>query len=619
MDPVVAVTALRRGRARTSCFVPERNERGFARGRAWRALDRGCNARELARGRKSLDFVRVHASGSFTRGCTSRSFVRGCESSLVVALALSCLAVASCGAGGSSVPDTPDTLGAPANAMEAARFLTQATFGPTPEEIDHVQAIGYSAWLGEQRNAPVSLERPELDAELHAGENVTQDQRLEAWWKDAIQGPDQLRLRMAWALSQILVISDVSSALADDPVGMAEYYDILARNALGNYRTLLDEVTLSPAMGVYLNVLKNQKADPAHNIHPDENYAREVMQLFTIGLFELAPDGTRRVDANGAFVPTYDQSVVEAYAADYTGWNYAGATSWEWPSPNALPMTNWLAYHDQNAKTILDGIVLPAGQSGEHDLASALDSLFQHPNVGPFLGRQLIERLVTSNPSPAYVERVAHAFADDGHGVRGDLYAVAKAILFDPEARHGHDDDPQHFGKLREPLLRFTALWRAFHATSPSGRFQFSNPEFWLGEGPLRSPSVFNFYSPDYQPPGPIADAGLYAPEFQITTDTFITLVTNELSERIFHGYKGYPAAQDDSILIDIDGLRPLAADENALVDRLNVLLMAGSMSSDMRSIVVSLVHDTPLGDGTQRVLEGIYIIASSPEGALQR
>jgi hypothetical protein len=245
----------------------------------------------------------------------------------------SCALIAASGCGGSgSSPSQPADL--PASQQDAARFLMQATFGPRQEDIEHLSHTGYTPWLYEQRDAPISLQRPALEDELHAGENVYQNQRVELWWKYAVQGQDQLRQRVAWALSQIFVISDVSGSISNDPIGMAEYYDILARDAFGNYRALLEDVTLSPQMGRYLNVLKNRKADPAHNIHPDENYAREVMQLFTIGLYKLAPDGTRMLDSNGNLIPTYDQGVVEAYAADYTGWNYAGATSWQWPSAN---------------------------------------------------------------------------------------------------------------------------------------------------------------------------------------------------------------------------------------------------------------------------------------------
>src|SRR5258705_4684635 len=365
------------------------------------------------------------------------------------------LVAQSCSGGGSGglVPG-PDP---PASQEQAARFLTRATFGPSPADIDKLAVIGYTAWFAEQVHAPASLERPTVEAWRAGDPNTSQDQRLMMWWRNAIQRTDQLRQRAAFALSEIFVVSDVAGTLRDDPVGTAEYYDILVRDALGNYRTLLEDVTKSPAMGKYLSMLKNQKADPAHNIRPDENYAREALQLFSIGLDQLNPDGTPALDAGGERIPTYDQSVVEGFAATYTGWDYAGATNWDWPQENYRPMEPWEDYHETAAKTVLDGVVLPAGNTAQQDLTAALDLIFAHPNVGPFIARRLIQLLVTSNPSPAYVGRVAAVFADDGTGVRGNLLAVFKAILLDTDAVNGAADHPDTFGKLREPILRLTA------------------------------------------------------------------------------------------------------------------------------------------------------------------
>ena len=290
-------------------------------------------------------------------------------------------------------------------------------------------------------------------------------------------------------------------------------------------------------MGVYLSMLGNQRADPARNISPDENYAREMMQLFTIGLVELNPDGTVRTDARGQEIPTYDQDIIEGFARVFTGWNYAEGANFNRArrtvANQTVPMELYPDYHSTESKQLLNGVQLPAGQSGQRDLEDALDNVFAHPNVGPFIATRLIERLVTSNPTPGYVQRVASTFNDNGGGVRGDLEAVVKAILLDVEARSANTTPSG--GKLKEPLLRLTQLWRAYDARSADGTFVFrpsTNDVF--AQGPLQSPSVFNFFSPFYAPPGEIADAGLTAPELQIATEFRNTLVTNYFYAQVF-------------------------------------------------------------------------------------
>jgi uncharacterized protein (DUF1800 family) len=533
-----------------------------------------------------------------------------------VAGALLSIAASACSqSGGGGLVPGPDP---PASEAQAARFLQRATFGPSPEDIHRLSVIGYAAWFDEQVRAPISLERPTLESWQH-DHGISQDDRMMMWWRNAIQRTDQLRQRAAFALSEIFVVSDVAGTLRDDPVGLGEYYDILARDALGNYRTLLEDVTKSPAMGKYLSMLKNRKADPGNNIRPDENYAREAMQLFSIGLEELNPDGTPILDGSGFTIPTYDQSVVEGFAATYTGWNYANASSWDWPEENYLPMEPWEDYHETAAKTVLDGVVLPAGNTAQQDLTQALDLIFHHPNVGPFVGRRLIQRLVTSNPTPEYVGRVAAVFADDGTGTRGNLLAVLKAVLLDTEAVNGPVNAPAVFGKLKEPILRQAELWRAFHAAAPGGWYRYSSPEEDFGQAPLRAPSVFNFFAPDYLPPGPLHDAGLYAPEFQITTEARITSTTNRFYESTFHGWHGYSYYDPDMGLIELNHEIPLAADPPALVDHLNLLLMGGAMSPEMHAIVQSMVEDTDPADPRQRVLEALYLITTSPEFAVQK
>jgi uncharacterized protein (DUF1800 family) len=287
-------------------------------------------------------------------------------------------------------------------------------------------------------------------------------------------------------------------------------------------------------MGVYLSMLGNQKPDALRNIRPDENYARELMQLFTIGLVELNLDGSIRTNAQGNPIPTYDQAVIEGFAHVYTGWTYAGAPSFALAFPTianqVVPMQAYAEQHDTGAKRVLSytGAAftqIPAGQTPAQDLDDALDNIFRHPNVAPFIAKQLIQRLVTSNPSPQYVERVARVFENDGAGRRGELDAVVTAILLDPEARNALAN--ANAGKLGEPVLRLTRIWRAYGAASSSGKLNVQNIPGFIGQGPLQAPSVFNFFSPFYAPPGEILDQGLVAPEMQLATEYLNSLITN--------------------------------------------------------------------------------------------
>jgi uncharacterized protein (DUF1800 family) len=323
---------------------------------------------------------------------------------------------------------------------------------------------------------------------------------------------------------------------------MANYYDVLVNNAFGNYGDLLLEVALHPCMGLYLSDLGNKKADPVHQIYPDENFAREIMQLFTIGLWELNPDGTRKLDAQGQPIPTYDNHDITELARVFTGLAFGGTNVnfGLWPRDFTQPMKMWDAYHDCEAKTLLRGLQLPKrtassgnqGLAGMADVRAAVANLFNHPNVGPFIGKQLIQRFVTSNPSPDYVARVSAAFADNGHGVRGDMKAVVKAILLDPEARDGAKMSDPHFGKMREPFLRFVNFARAFNAASPSGLYILDQFDLDHMEEPMSAPSVFNFFMPNYRPPGALTDANLLAPEFQIVNASFGDRCVQSLLER---------------------------------------------------------------------------------------
>ena len=551
-------------------------------------------------------------------------------------LSMTC-ALAACGGGGGgggndSADVTPPIeldppVVVPLGEEAAARFLTQATFGPTPTEIRELAVDdSYEQWLAEQAAHPVSLQLAYLDA-MPLDTILWQGSHIEAWWEHAVRGPDQLRQRAAFALSQILVVSD-NSPLEGQERMLAAYYDILSANALGNYRELLEQVTLSHAMGMYLSMFQNQKPSNAAGVRADENYAREIMQLFTVGLEELNPDGTPRLDGDGQTIPTYTQADIENLARVFTGWSWGGGTQSEhfwWYSAADLtgPMSAYAAFHDTGAKTLLGGAQIPAGLTPQQDLERALDILFAHPNLGPFLGRQLIQRLVTSNPSPAYVQRVATAFDDNGAGERGDLYAVIRAILLDPEARQGHLSSPQNFGKLREPLLRLTHLWRVFDGTGLLGNFPYWNPTRELGQAPLRSPSVFNFFRPDHKPAGLLADAGLVAPEFQITTENTLATTGNVLAYSV-NSYLDSLGGNVDTlwpyaIYLDLRSWETLAPTPATLVDELDLVFMSGQMPSAMRTALVSYLGQIPANTGSERLREALLAVVLSPQQAIQR
>ena len=442
----------------------------------------------------------------------------------------------------------------PPTLAEAHRFLEQAAFGASPAAVAAVRAQGYAAWLASQRAAPVTRLLPQFQSrrdELVArgSGDGWQAPLQEAWWQTTLTAPDQLRQRVAWSLSQILVASQ-EGALSGEHEAVAAYYDLLLSHALGNYRDLLEDVTKSPVMGVYLSMMRNRRPDPETGQRPDENYAREIMQLFSIGLNELHPDGTLRLDLQGLPIPTYTQDDIVGLAHVFTGWgpHYDSANPPRWDdntvadrdswflygSDVTRPMTFYPEYHDLGEKRIVRGVTIPAGTDGNAAMDTALDALFDHPNLGPFLGRQLIQRLVTSNPSPAYVHRVAAVFANNGSGIRGDLFATVRAILLDPEARLAAPNADFSAGKRAEPVLRLTRLFHAFPPAPPRAgdpRY-FLNYQYELShQVPLGSPSVFNFFQPVYAHPGPIATAGLVSPEFQITSETTVIGESNRFHD----------------------------------------------------------------------------------------
>ena len=536
------------------------------------------------------------------------------------------LTLSACGgsSGGGSPPPPPPPPPPPISVAEAFQFLNQATFGATELEAQDVIGKRFETWIDEEMNKSVSLQLPHLRslprplnlAELHAD-------RVDIWFRNVVDGPDQLRQRVAFALSEIMVVSQLG-ALTQAPYSVADYYDVLALNAFGNYRDLIEEVTLHPAMGVYLSMLGNEKPNPTLNIRPDENYARELMQLFSIGLVELNLDGSVKTDINGQPIPTYDQAVIEGFAHVFTGWHYAGAPSFPQAFRNdnnqTLPMQLYPDFHDTGSKLLLNGITIPAGQTGDQDLQMALDNIFNHPNVGPFMAIRLIHRLVTSNPSPGYVARVASVFNDNGMGVRGDLGAVVRAILLDEEARpemHMEID-----GKIKEPLLRLTQLWRAYDGASQSGVFPLAPAYIIFGQGPLQSPSVFNFFSPFYAPAGEIRNSGLVAPELQIATEYQNTFITNYMFLLAFNWNSAAENPGEDDVLIDISAEMAVADDTDALIDMVVGKLLGGQVSVALRAEMVNMIDRVrtvvPDNDAAL-VAEAIYFVVTSPEFAYQR
>jgi uncharacterized protein (DUF1800 family) len=504
-----------------------------------------------------------------------------------------------------------DTVVVPASDIDAARFLTQATFGPWPDDVAALKTIGYDAWIAQQMAYPASSFLGYLDS---LGRAYTEEDLAEAWGKYAVLGVDQLRQRVSNALIEIMVLSN-QNGLSGIPEAQAAYMDILQRNAFGNFRTLLEDVTRSPAMGQYLSHLKNDK--PGTNHDPDENYAREVLQLFTIGLIKLNQDGTPMLNA-GATIPTYDQSVIEGFANVFTGWTYYQASCtkfYDAPANWRMPMCGVEARHSKLQKPLLDNEMSPGGLIGP-DLQFALDMIFNHPNVAPFFGRQLIQRLVTSNPSPAYIARVSAVFNNNGAGVRGDLAAVVRAILLDPEARNVSLADDAHYGKLREPMVRFAGVLRAFHGGAPNGRFNLSNLQNDIGQGPFKSPSVFNFFEPDFSQPGVVADIGLYSPEFQITTERWVAQGSNTLRNLVRSGY----GSGDRKITLNLTTETALAGSNFLqLIDRLNLLLLNGQMSSELRNTLIEAIGLMPADKPANRAMVAVSLVVSSPEFAIQK
>jgi uncharacterized protein (DUF1800 family) len=533
---------------------------------------------------------------------------------------------------------------------DTVRFLEQATFGPSQSLIAHVQQVGIEAYLDEQLRAPMT-DYPDLEFWPQTRpvsctgdcqrDNYTYYQLQRHFFTNALYGQDQLRQRVAFALGQILVTSQVDVPL---PSWMRGYQQLLYSSAFGNFRQLLYDVTLNPTMGRFLDMLNNRcqrRTPPDVNVcrngltaQPNENYAREILQLFSIGTFLLNQDGTRQLDGNGNPIPTYDQKIVEEFARVFTGWILAPAL----PGPSSVggtvpnyrdPMRVRVSggfedYHDKGPKTLLNGFQLPGGQSQTQELNVAIDNIAFNPNVAPFISKQLIQHLVTSNPSPAYVTRIASVFASNSNSPT-QLYDVVRAILLDTEAR-GDFIDPAtqpNYGKLREPVQSITNLLRAFEATSDGvlnslnvGGSVFGSAD--MSQDVFNAPSVFSFYPPTARVPGENA----LGPQFGIFSSLTSLRRANFANRVIFLTIPAAPPNRPIGTSIDLAPWDPLANNPEQLIEALNQLLLHGAMSAEMRQSILTAVTSIPASPASNlrsRVRTAIYLIATSSQYQVQR
>ena len=549
-----------------------------------------------------------------------------------IGLALPAAFLAACGGGGASSNTSPSPTPTPTptptpaglTPEQASRFLGQAAWGANPSSLKAVTDQGLNGWLAQQMAMPLSqsmtswlIEKGYNDATVSG--NINGDGGWTgAIWNKLFTAPDAFRQRAVLALSELFVVSSLGLPISWKNFAIANYWEILEKNVFGNFRDLLNAVTLSSAMGSYLNMKGNQKANAATGRAPDENYAREVMQLFTIGLYKLNTDGSLQLNAQGQPIETYDNNDIQGLARVFTGWDLAAGTD---PSGTlvslayrqGLPMALNASLHSPEAKSFL-GTVIPAGTLGAESLRIALDALFMHANTAPFIAKQLIQRLVTSNPSPAYIERVAKAFTGNGSGVRGDMKAVWTAVLMDTEARTANSSTS--FGKLREPMVRLVQWGRTFGATNADGLWTLGNTsaETSLNQMPLYAPSVFNYFRPGYAPPNTaLIQSKLVAPELQITDEPSVV------------GYVNYMAGTVNNarvVKVDYTTEKALAATPSALIDHLNLHVAAGAISTTNRTLmtqaITSIAATTDAGL-LNRVYAAIVLVMSSNDYLVQQ
>jgi uncharacterized protein (DUF1800 family) len=584
---------------------------------------------------------------------------------LATAAAAAALLAACGGGGGGDTPEAPPTVGVvdfptngysfptPASDADAARFLQQAQFSSTGSEITELRGNGsYAQWLANQfANYRSTTGWNWLEARGY-GAVDTNNYFFNQYpadfmiWNQLLSGPDMMRKRVALALSEFFVTSLTTAEFTWRAHAYASWWDTLMRNAFGNYRQLLEDVTLHPAMGYFLNTKGNQKENASTGRVPDENYAREVMQLFSLGVYQLNLDGTVKT-SGGVPLETYTQDDVTNLARVFTGYDFDRSDNIRHTVPGQTytieskefarkPMSLTASRHSTLAATFL-GTTVPANTSGREALRMGLDAIFNHPNVGPFLARQMIQRLVTSNPSPAYVARVASRFNNNGSGVRGDLKAVWVAILLDDEARGPQSLQSTTFGKLREPMLRFAHWARTFGATSAAGSwkiFDLVNPANQIGQSPLRPPSVFNFFRPGYVPPGTaLSPSGATAPEFQLVNETSVGGYLNFMQSVIERGINcpnpGVPEAAYNNYAYDVTASYAqeltMVTNAPALVNHLALVLTAGQLTAATRQVIVTALEATPVTASStdtvkrRRVWAAILMVMATAEYLIQK
>ena len=574
---------------------------------------------------------------------------------------------------GSEAFKTIDGAGMNSRLFETGRFLSQATMGADLDLINIVKNMDYGVWIDQQITEPVTYLQSEvediweeyLDTLESRGYEDPQDafgpampELTSAWWHNNMVASDLIRQKVAFALSEMFVISS-NSDLGGEAIAMAHYYDKLLEGAFGNYKDILSEVSLHAAMGYYLSHFNNPKAVPEENLHPDENYAREIMQLFSIGLYELNNDGTHQLNNDGNSIPTYDNADIKEMAKIFTGLGPGGINENVWWTDEpyfglgifgidwTVPMAMYEDFHEPGIKIILKNDTIPANQLGLDDIDEAINVLFNHQNVPPFISYRLIQRLVKSNPTPNYVERIANVFIDNGNGVRGDMAAIIKAILLDEEARNGEYMFEQHSSRLREPLVRHMQITKGLEIVEePGGRywhnFDYDNS---LKQQILFAPTVFNFFLPNHQPVGDIANSGMVSPEFKIhDTSSSINYFnaayrwTRDWGELINSGRYFYNSdlVNDDGSIggwdmygfgetyIDYEAYTDLADTPELLINELDKVLTHGQLSDEVRQ---SLRDNLPniswdgyeYGWERERVRTAIYLITVSPDFAVIR
>ena len=548
-----------------------------------------------------------------------------------------------------AIPEsTINGSGLDAKKMEASRFLTQATLGADIRSINEVAEMGIERWLDDQfKKTPANYQQLVSDVfqitnqwRLNHGDDSTDlDTRanwshfMYAWWENNMFNDDLLRQRVALALSEILVTS-FETDLGVMGEGMASYYDIFSENAFGNYKDILTKVSYHPAMGYYLSHLNNPKNIDSENIHPDENYAREIMQLFTIGLYELNNDGSKKTDLNGNYIPTYDNDDIKEMAKIFTGLGPGAIVPNEWVTEPDFgygilitdmtkPMKMYPEWHEPGQKTLLNNYIIPAGNSGDKDIELAINHLFNHPNVGPFICKQLIQRLIKSNPSSQYIDRIASIFNNNGNGQRGDLKAVIKAMLLDPEARTCEAINDPANGKLKEPLLRYTQFSRAIEKDHAYGNYWNIGYTFWreTGQMVMSSPSVFNFFLPYYQPIGPLADAGLIGPEFQIhNTRTSVGFMNNVYYWTRWGVLFENWLKDNPHVYTDYYKLQPMARNPEVLLNYFDILFTYGMLTDETRNIIKETCLDVINGDFKEtRAAIATYLLLISPDFNIEK